>query len=160
MSSLWLKDPARRGMILPRPRVHCTGLVDIYYKLRDDGALHTTPKPRNPTGICDSIEFRISQDPKNKRTQRGTESHTSVVIQGVWLIAKAAFPPGVWVLKSFTTNLTGASRGRAMVRSVIRYNLSPFRDWLNRDYGLITRARGKRAFREFVVIVWSGGCPR
>ena len=34
-----------------------------------------------------------------------------------------------------------------MVRSVIRYNLSPFRDWLNRDYGLITRARGKSAGR-------------
>ena len=30
-----------------------------------------------------------------------------------------------------------------MVRFVIRYSLSPFRDWLNRDYGLITRAHGK-----------------
>ena len=78
-------------MILPRPRVHCTGLDDIHFKLRDDGALHT-PKPRNPTGICDSIEFRFSQDPKNKRTQRGSESHTSVGFLGVWgyrsLIAK------------------------------------------------------------------------
>ena len=53
-------------MILPRPRVHCTGLDDIHFKLRDDGALQTPPKPRNPTGICDSIEFRFSQDPKNK----------------------------------------------------------------------------------------------
>ena len=30
-----------------------------------------------------------------------------------------------------------------MVRFVIRYSLSPFRDWLIRDYGLTTRADGK-----------------
>ena len=70
-------------MILPRPRVHRTGLDDIHFKLRDTEHIRP-PKPRNPTGICDSLEFRFSQDPQNKRTQMGSESHTSVGFLGVW----------------------------------------------------------------------------
>ena len=34
-----------------------------------------------------------------------------------------------------------------MVQLGIRYSLSPFRDGLNRDYGLITRAHGKNVCR-------------
>ncbi len=34
-------------------------------------------------------------------------------------------------------------RGLATVQVVTRYNLSPFRDWLNRGYGLTTGADGK-----------------
>ena len=41
-----------------------------------------------------------------------------------------------------------------MVRFVIRYSLSPFRDWLNRDYGLITRAHGKNVCRLLTLDVW------
>ena len=41
-----------------------------------------------------------------------------------------------------------------MVRFVIRYSLSPFRDWLNRDYGLITRAHGKNVCRLLTGDVW------
>ena len=128
--ALWLKDPARRGITLPRPRVHCTGLDDIHFKLRDDGALHT-PKPRNPTGICDSIEFRFSQDPKNKRTQRGSESHTSVGILGVWLIAKDLLLEGsspTWrVGLSVTSHGKQPPRSRVgHQRSGIRYSPLPF----------------------------------
>ena len=35
------------------------------------------------------------------------------------------------------------TRGLATVQVVTRYNLSPFRDWLNRGYGLTTGADGK-----------------
>ena len=137
-------------MILPLPRVHCTGLDDIHFKLRDDGALQTPPKPRNPTGICDSIEFRFSQDPKNKRTQRGSESHTSVGILGVWLIAKDLLLEGssptwrVGIAAAVTANRTGASRGWAIKGLESDIALSPFREGLNRDSGLIL-AHGKRA---------------
>ena len=45
--ALWLKDPARRGMILPLPRVHRTGLDDFHFKLRVDGA-HQPQNPKTP----------------------------------------------------------------------------------------------------------------
>ena len=44
--------------------------------------LYSPPKPRNPTGTCDSLEFRFSQDPQNNRTQRGSESHVPVWVSG------------------------------------------------------------------------------
>ena len=45
-----------------------------------------------------------------------------------------------------------------MVQVVIRYSLSPFRDWLNRDYGLTTGAHGKNVCRLLLLDVWGGGC--
>ena len=77
-----LKDPARRGMILPRPRVHRTGLDDMHFKLRDDGAHQPpqTPKPRRHMRLSRISGFpRI---PQNNRTQRGSESHVPVWVSG------------------------------------------------------------------------------
>ena len=53
-------------MILPRPRVHCTGLDDIYFKLRDDGAHQITPNPETPQAYATHSNFGFSRTPKQK----------------------------------------------------------------------------------------------
>jgi hypothetical protein len=118
---------------LPLPQNPPQVIDDFLFKLRDDGAHQTPPppKPRNPTGICDSLEFRFSQDPQNKRTQRGSESHTSVGFLGVWLIAKVHLFDGsipTWRvgLKQQSLQTGPALLGVGHQRSGIRYSPLPF----------------------------------
>ena len=92
-------------MILPRPRVHRTGLDDIHFKLRDDGPL--------PNSKVLLLEGSIP----------------------TWRVGTAA---------AVTANRTGASRGWAIKGLESDIALSPFREGLNRDSGLIL-AHGKRA---------------
>ena len=69
-----LKDPARRGMILPRPRVHRTGLDDFHFKLRADGPLQPPQTPK----LCRYIRFvRISgftRSPPKTQGPKGVQS--------------------------------------------------------------------------------------
>ena len=72
-------------MILPQPRVppqvrSCASSSSFAPTVQ-----YIPPKPRNPTGVCNSFEFRfLSQVPQNTRTQRGPELHTPLGFLGVW----------------------------------------------------------------------------
>ena len=68
--ALWLKDPARRGMILPLPRVHRTGLDDFHFKLRVDGA-HQPPQTPKPHRHMRLTRISIFPGPQKQKDPKG-----------------------------------------------------------------------------------------
>ena len=106
--ALWLKDPARRGMILPLPRVHRTGLDDFHFKLRVDGAHQPpqTPKPHRhmrltrisvfpgPPKQKDPKGFRVGGETRFKTHRRGRNAGLFWPILAKWPVLAVSKPPG------------------------------------------------------------------
>ena len=69
---------------LPLPRAHRRFIDDFTLAMLHDGPVHRggPPKPRNPTGTCDSLEFRFSQDPPKQQDPKGFRVACSCV--GFW----------------------------------------------------------------------------
>ena len=137
------------------PRTHRRLIVYIASKLRDDGALHRggPPKSQKPTtpARCSISTLRFFPDsPKHKKAQQGlgTASGVVVFLRDLGFNSESATRPArrgeVVLMALHPCKPDRHVRWLAMVQVVIRYSLSPFRDWLNRDYGLTTRADGKR----------------
>ena len=57
-------------MILPRPRVHRTGLDDIPIKLRDDGA-HQTPQTPKPHRHMRLTRISVFPGPQKQKDPKG-----------------------------------------------------------------------------------------
>jgi hypothetical protein len=93
-----LKDPARRGMILPRPRVHRTGSVYFHSKFHHDGAVRRGGPPKSPkpfSQLAVQFEFRsFPRFPKTQKAQQGLRTASwGVVFRDFGFNSKAAAPP-------------------------------------------------------------------
>ena len=91
--ALWLKDPARRGITLPRPRVHRTGSVYFHSKFHHDGAVRRGGPPKSPkpfSQLAVQFEFRSFPGfPKKQKAQQGLRTASWGVVLGILgLIAK------------------------------------------------------------------------
>ena len=68
------KDPARRGMILPRPRVHRTGSVYFHSKFHDDGAVRRGGPPKSPKPFSQlAVQFEFRSFPRFPKTQKAQQ---------------------------------------------------------------------------------------
>ena len=140
------------------PRTHRRFNVYIASTTLDDGAVRRGGPPQIPKipaspARCSISTLRFFPDsPKHKKALQGLGTASGGVgfLRDLGLNSKRTPTQrggkdltGTGIMATFQQKQQHV-RGSAMVRSLTRYCLSPFRDWQNRGYGLITRADGKR----------------
>ena len=121
------------------------GIVNILLKHCADGAFHP-PKPRNPTGVCDSIEFRFFPGSLKQKGPMGPRvAYTCGVSGGLGLQLKDLHEPGIRALKVLPPNAAGPFPGRRHTSPGFHASSNTPRAWRNiLTYNLTSPLLGRR----------------